>query len=261
MMHTLADISFSLPTLSLSSWVLVWVAAFCSGMSKAGLAGISMLGVTLMAMAMDGLASTGVVLPLLIFADVLAASTFRMHILWAEIQRLLPPIFVGLCLGWIYMIYLKEQRQLFRPVVGGMVLGMVVLQLVRQKTPSLDAALPQSRPFGLLIGLLVGFSTMVANAAGPIASLYLIILALPKQQMVHTTAWLFLIVNLAKVPFSVHLGLINGGSLALNLCQFPAVMVGLLCGKWLVGKLSQNLFQTLVLAFSVLSALYLIFDA
>ena len=95
-----------LPSLPPSAWTLVLVAAFFTGMSKAGLAGISMLGVTLTALAMDGMASTGVVLPLLIFADLMAVSTFRKDIQWQQIRRLGWPILGGLVLGWLAMMHL-----------------------------------------------------------------------------------------------------------------------------------------------------------
>ena len=88
-----------LPDLTPQAWGLVLVAAFFTGMSKAGLAGISMLGVTLTALAMDGMASTGVVLPLLIFADLLAVSAFRRDVQWKEIRRLGWPVATGFEIG------------------------------------------------------------------------------------------------------------------------------------------------------------------
>lgn len=229
-------------------------------MSKAGLAGISMLGVTLTALAMDGLASSGVVLPLLIFADLLAASTFRQNVQWHQIRRLAIPIGVGLILGWLAMMALKDHRELFRPIVGSVVLGMLTLQLVRQRFPQLDAALPHSTTFAWIAGILTGLTTMVANAAGPIASIYLLILALPKIQLVSTMAWLFLFVNIAKVPLSIHLGLINGGSLSLNLCQAPAVVLGLYAGKKLVAIIPQKTFQWIILLMAGASAVWLILN-
>ena len=42
---------------------------------------------------------------------------------------------------------------------------------------------------------------MLANAAGPIAQLYLLVMGLPKYAFIGTSAWLFLIVNICKIPF------------------------------------------------------------
>ena len=245
-----------MPDFTLLQWTLVVIAAFCAGVSKAGLAGVGLLGVTFMAAAVPGRLSSGIVLPLLIFADLLAASTFRQHVQWSQIRRLAWPICLGIFGGWGLMMIIPDAA--FRPVIGGMVLAMLVLQVVRQRFPGFDAALPHSKLFAWFSGLLTGTATMVANAAGPIASAYLIILSLPKHQFVHTMAWLFLLVNLFKVPFSIHLGLINVGSLTLNLCLVPAVVGGLWAGKWLLERVPQQLFQRIVLWLATISAFWLI---
>jgi len=233
-------------------------AAFCSGVSKAGLAGMGLLGVTFMASAVPGRASSGIVLPLLIFADIIAASTFRQHVQWSQIQRLAWPMFLGIVLGWLLLMVIPDAA--FRPVIGSLVLAMLALQVTRQRFPNFDAHLPHSKLFAWFTGIMSGTATMVANAAGPIASAYLIILSLPKHQFVHTMAWLFLLVNISKVPFSVHLGLINVGSLTLNVCLIPAVLLGLWSGKWLLDRVPQNVFQSIVLGLATVSALWLLSD-
>ncbi len=241
-------------------WAALLFAAFCSGMSKAGLPGISMLGVALTALVLGGLPSSGVVLPLLIFADVLAAGSFRHHVQWPQIRRLAGPIAIGLLLGWVVMKLLADHKAWFNPLVGCVVLLMLGVQLVRQHFPQLDTSLPRSAAFTWVVGILTGVTTMVANAAGPVASIYLLIIALPKPQLVSTMAWLFLFVNLAKVPLSLNLGLINSGSLALNVCQAPAVVLGLLTGKQIVARIPQQVFQRVILLLAGGSALWLMFS-
>lgn len=245
-----------MPAFTPLQWTLALVAAYFSGVSKAGLAGVGLLGVTFMAAAIPGRASTGVVLPLLIFADLIAATAFREHVQWSQLRRLAWPVCLGIVLGWWLMTLIPDAA--FRPVIGAMVLGMLALQVVRQRFPRFDAALPHSRVFAWIAGLLTGTSTMVANAAGPVASLYLIVLALPKAQFVHTMAWLFLCVNLFKVPFGVQLGLITAGSLTLNACLVPAVLAGLWSGKHLVDRVPAHVFQQLVLVLAAISAAWLL---
>lgn len=247
-----------MPDFTLLQWTLAVIAAFCSGVSKAGLAGMGLLGVTFMAAAVPGKASTGIVLPLLIFADVIAASTFRQHVQWSQIRRLAWPVCLGIVVGWWLLMVIPDAA--FKPVIGGMVLGMLALQVARQQIAGFDALLPHSTLFAWFAGLLTGTATMVANAAGPIASAYLLILSLPKQQFVHTMAWLFLFVNLFKVPFGVHLGLINVGSLTLNACLIPAVLFGLWSGKRLIDRVPQHVFQNIVLGLATVSALWLLAD-
>jgi uncharacterized membrane protein YfcA len=244
------------PEFTPTQWVLAVLAAFFAGVSKAGLSGVGLLGVTLMAAAIPGRASAGVVLPLLIFADVIAASIFREHVQWTLLRRLAWPICLGVVVGWWLLMVIPDGA--FRPVIGWMVLGMLALQFVRQRFPRFDAALPHSAAFAWGTGLLTGISTMVANAAGPIASTYLIVLAFAKYEFVHTLAWLFLFVNLFKLPFGVQLGLVNVGSLTLNACLVPAVVAGLWSGRRVVERVSPSVFQNIVLGFSAVSAVWLL---
>jgi uncharacterized membrane protein YfcA len=245
-----------MPDFTPLQWALAVLAAYFSGLSKAGLAGVGMLGVTLMAAAVPGKASSGIVLPLLIFADLIAASTFRAHVQWDQLRRLALPICVGVVTGWGLLLMLPDAA--FRPLIGAMVLVMLAVHFGRLRFPRIDARLPHSPVFAWVAGLLAGTATMVANAAGPIASIYFLILSLGKHQFVHTMAWMFLFVNLFKVPFSVQLGLINVGSLTLNACLVPAVLAGLWTGKRAVDRVPQRAFQDIVLGLAAISAAWLL---
>jgi hypothetical protein len=108
------------------------------------------------------------------------------------------------------------------------------------------------------MGILAGAATMLANAAGPVFAIYLIAVGLPKMEFVGTSAWFFFIINLFKVPFSIALGLIRGQTLMLNLILAPAVLVGVLAGRWLLDRIPQRLFEHMLLGFAVLAALRLI---
>jgi len=99
---------------------------------------------------------------------------------------------------------------------------------------------------------------MIANAAGPIATIYLLLLGLPKKEFIATMAWLFLFVNLAKVPFSLGLGLMSAESILLNAALLPAVVAGLGAGRWFIERLPQRPFMWIVMTFAALSALKLI---
>ena len=99
---------------------------------------------------------------------------------------------------------------------------------------------------------------MMANAAGPVAALYLLAVALPKLELVGTGAWLFLIINVFKLPFSFMLKLISWESLLLDLMLAPGVWIGLLIGRWLVQKIPQKTFDTLLLFLTAVAALRLV---
>lgn len=244
------------PALSPHQWTLALLAGLCCGIAKAGLAGVGLITVLLMAEIFPGKLSSGVVLPLLIFADIMAAVFYRQEILWDRIRALFWPILAGIVAGWLVLLQLPDAA--FKPLIGVMVLVMLCLHLLRGRAPRLTANLAGSTAFTWTGGLLTGLSTMVANAAGPIATIYLLILGLPKREFVATMAWLFLIVNLVKVPFSLHLGLISGGSLTLNVLLVPAVLTGMVLGRAAVHRLPQRPFQIIVLTLAALSAIRLL---
>jgi uncharacterized membrane protein YfcA len=220
------------------------------------MAGLGMLGVVIMAQLIPGKSSSGAVLPLLIFADVLAALLFRQEILWHHIRRLALPVFTGILGGCAVVKILPDAA--FQPVIGWMVLALIALQVLRHLHPQLTAELPHSSGFLWVAGILTGASTMIANAAGPVATIYLLLVGLQKREFIATMAWLFLFVNLTKVPFSFALGLISVESLSLNLVLLPAVAAGLLAGRTLVERLPQKPFTWIVLSLAAASAVKLI---
>ena len=122
--------------------------------------------------------------------------------------------------------------------------------------PSFEA--DHGRWFSPVIGLLVGFTTLVANAAGPLATVYFLAARLPKMEFVGTGAVFFMILNWYKVPFMADLGLLNGQSLKFNLLLAPAVLIGALVGRWVLPKIDQALFENLALLLSAVAGMKLL---
>jgi len=234
--------------------MLAVAAAVGIGVSKSGLPGISLLHVVIFAQLFPGLASTGVVLPMLVAGDLGAVALYRRHAEWKYIGRTLPPAVVGVAIGWALMRWAQEHQipgARFNPVIGGIVLVLALLQLVRLWKPSLLAAVPHTHAFAWTMGLTAGITTMLANAAGPVMALYLLAVALPKEAFVGTGAWFFLLINLIKVPFSAQLGLISVPTLAFNALLIPVIVAGLFLGRAVVSRLPQKTFDTLILIFAL----------
>ena len=100
--------------------------------------------------------------------------------------------------------------------------------------------------------------TMMANAAGPIFTLYALAVDLPKFELVGTGAWFFFIMNVFKLPFSYALGLIQAPTLLLNVTLIPGIVAGIAIGRWMTAIVPQQLFNSLLLAFAAVAALRLI---
>ena len=245
-----------MPSLTSAQWLLAVAGALGMGISKAGFPGMSLVHVVVFAVIFGARTSTGIILPMLLAADVLAVRAFQQHAQWTYIRRMLPATLVGVLLGFALMGRLDEK--LFAPIIGTIVMVLVVLQVLRMARPDLLADVPHSWVFAWTMGLLAGVTTMLANAAGPIFVLYALAVGLPKYELVGTGAWFFFIVNLFKVPLSARLGLIGTHTLSLNLVLLPAVLTGIALGRWLTHRVPQRLFDGLLLTFAAVAALRLI---
>lgn len=241
-----------------AQWLLCAAVAMCAGMAKTGFSGMGTVALVLMALVLPDNAkeSTGALLTILIVADTFAVGTFHRHANWRVVMRLLPPAFLGVVVGWWLMPLVPDRA--FRPLLGGITLGLIALLVVQRALPRLTNAVSDHAAVGWLAGLTGGVTTMLANAAGPIMAIYLLACRLPKMELVGTGAWFFFVVNLSKVPFSVGLGLINGQSLLLTLALAPLVAAGAFFGKWLLARINQALFEALLIAFTVLAAVRLL---
>lgn len=241
--------------MSIGEWILAFLAALGVGIAKAGLSGMGLFHVLVFAFLFGARASTGVVLPLLLVGDVTAVRSFHAHARWDYVRRMLPPACLGVVLAASVMRDLDET--LYRPVIGWITLILSILQFARMYRPDWFGNVPHARWFAWTMGILAGATTMLANAAGPVFAVYLIAVGLPKMEFVGTSAWFFFIINLFKVPFSLALGLIRGPTLTLNVMLAPAVLVGVLAGRWLLERIPQRVFEHLLLAFAVLAAIRL----
>lgn len=240
-----------------SVYALALFAALCIGLSKAGFSGISMVSVVLLADIYGSKASVGLALPLLIAADLMAYPAFLKHGSWRPVWKLLGPALLGIAAGWWVLGGISEITA--RRVIGGCVLVMVGLQVFRRWQAAGFDELAGSKGFGLGAGVLGGFATMLANAAGPVIQLYLMARRVPKMELIGIGARFFLLINLIKVPLNARLALITPESLLENLKLLPAVAVGILGGKWLLQHVPQVAFEWMIVVFSTLAGLRMVF--
>ena len=239
-------------------WALLATGAFFTGLSKTGIAGLGVLSVALFANALPARDSTGALLPLLVCADFFGVAFYRKHAEWSHLLKLFPWVVLGIIFGCFALDKLSDTQS--RQTIGAILVGMIVLQVWRQRQPGdLAARLPHTRLFVALTGIAAGFATMTANAAGPLMTLYLLAIGLPKLVLVGTGAWFFLLVNVFKVPFSLHLGLITTDSLWMDLFLLIPMLPGALLGPVMLKRINQSAFETMALVFTILAAIRLLF--
>ena len=245
--HTLPRMEIELTT---GAWIWAAVAALAVGISKTGFGGIGLVAVSIM-VELFGKPSVGILLPMLIFADMAVYPVFRKHGSWGPVWKLLPPTVLGCTAGYFVLDWMPGESA--RSVVGGIIVAMVGIQLFRNVGRERFDHLARSRGAGLAAGFAAGSATMVANAAGPIFQLYLLSRRFEKLELIGVGARFFLLVNVLKAPFLGGMSFINGESLLFNLKLVPVILLGIYLGRHLVHAVSQRLFEWLVILFALVA--------
>jgi len=232
------------------------IGALAVGISKTGVSGLGILVTAVFALLLPARLASGFVLPMLIFGDMVAVLSYRKHADWGHVLRLFPWAIPGVVLGYFAMGRIDDRGA--QILIGSIIALMVLWQGYRRFFPKAGAEPGHEAWLVALLGIAAGFTTLVANAAGPIMTLYLLAIGLPKLEFVGTAAVFFCALNLFKVPFMANLGLITRDSFGWNLALAPAVLVGTFAGKWLLKRISQRWFELVALSLSALAALKLL---
>lgn len=246
-----------LPELSTGQWWLVMVCAVLIGMSKAGIKGMGMLTIPLMAAVFGGKPSAGLVLPILSFADLFAVSYYNRDANWKYIWQLIPAAVLGVLIAvWVGQLI---DDATFTSLMGWLIVGGLVLMIILEKR-HLPSSIINSWWFGSLFGIIGGFSTMIGNAAGPVLAVYLLSTRIPKQSFIGTGAWFFLLINLVKWPFHIFIWkTITWSSISLNVLTIPAIALGVYIGISIVKLIPEKTFRYFIIFMTFIIALRLIF--
>lgn len=231
----------------------IGLAAFLVGFTKTSVGGVGILAVLLMALAIPGKASPGVLLPMLIAADIMAVIYYRQSCQWGILLRLLPPTLVGVIMGFFFVQAVPEVN--FERIIGWVILAMLALDLGLKNTIK---TLMRGRLMTNMVGVLAGASSMVANAAGPMFGVYLLQMGLKKSEFVGTRSWFFLTINMAKLPFAFSLGLVTPQSLTLNFMFLPVILTGAVLGYMFLRFINIRAFGILIRIAVLIAAIRLI---
>jgi len=241
---------------SILQWLLFYACAIFIGMSKVGVPGVSLIVVPTLAIIFGGKASTGVLLPMLMMADLFGVGYYHRHAEWKYLWKLLPWAFIGVGIAlWVGEVVNDEW---FKNIIAILVFICIGLMLLKDRNKSKNL-FPDTWWFAAAMGVLGGFATMIGNVAGPIFAIYLLAMHLPKNSFIGTGAWFFLIINFTKFPLHIFIWkTISWNTLTLDLILLPGIAAGAFLGVWLVKKFSDKLYRTFVFVITALSAFLLL---
>ena len=231
------------------------VSAVLFGINKTAIPGIGVLPVVLLTMAFPARLSTGLQLIMLAMTDLLAVAWYRRHADWKIVLRLLPWAFAGLALGSWTLRYVSDEAM--RPLLGAIVLILAALNLLRARLA--PEKIPSGSAVAAACGVTLGFTTQVANAAGPVAAIYFLAMKLPKEKYMGCSAWFFLIINWTKLPIFLWEGRITMEALKIDLVMIPFLLIGAALGILLLSKMPQKLFENIIQVLVVATAIKLFF--
>ena len=244
--------SFELTYTDLSLFAVV---GLLIGMSKVGISGGGMIAVPLLAIIFGGRNSSGIMLPMLIMADVFGTTYYRRHTQWTHLKKLLPPTVIGVLLGTYVGEFIPDET--FKLIMGIIILLSIIILLWMEIAKS--TWLPQGNWFAIIIGIGAGFTTMVGNLAGSMMTLYLLVNGMPKNKFIGTAAWFFLIINVFKVPFHVLVwNTIQWETLLFDLMLLPVIALGAFVGIKIIKQLNESIFRYFIIAMTVVAAIFMI---
>lgn len=237
------------------SFIVALLAAFILGASKSGLKGMGIVVVTLMAFAFSAKASTGILLPLLISADILAVIYYNRHAQWKYLLRFLPWMLAGVVIGAIVGKDLPEE--IFKNGMAIIILISVVIMFMWERIDKNQ--IPHTLWFAGSTGMAAGFSTMIGNLAGAFSNIFFLALKIPKNEFIGTAAWLYFIINIFKLPFHVFSWqTVNVASLKTDMYLFPAVLLGFLVGIRVVRVFKEKQYRNFILIMTGIGALIML---
>lgn len=237
-------------------WTAIGFAVFLLGLSKSGIKGIGIIIVIILAFVFGEKASTGILLPMLICADIFAVIYYIKHVKWQIIKRLIPWMIVGVLVGvWIGN---DISEIVFKKLMAIVIIVSVLIMFYTESRKS--NKVPTNKLFAIVIGFLTGFMTMIGNLAGPISNVYFLAMRFPKNEFIGTAAWLFFIINVFKLPFHIFIWkTVTTETLVLNSVLIPAVVIGFFLGAYIVKLISNINYRRFILIVTAIGGIIMLF--
>jgi uncharacterized membrane protein YfcA len=237
---------------------MVAVVAFMVGLAKGGLGGtLGALATPMMALVMPADQVIGLVLPILMLADVFAVALHWGRWNTKMIWLLLPGSVAGVTIGTLFIT--NAPTRALQTGLGVIILLFAVYKLFERRI--LGSLVYEGRDWhGLVAGTVTGFSSALAHTGGPPVSIYLLMQDVTPRIFIATSALFFLILNWIKVPYYIYAQLFDLQRLWEILWLMPMVPLGVWAGRWFGDRFNKQTFEWVIVSLLVITALMLIFS-
>lgn len=208
-----------------------------------------------MALAFDAKASTGIVVPLLVIGDVFAVIYYNRHANWWYIVRFLPWIILGILFG----VYIGNDLDegVFKIAMAIIILISVFMMYWWDRRKS--KAVPTHWAFASFVGAVAGITTMIGNLGGAFSNIYFLAMRVKKNEFIGTAAWLFLIINLIKLPFHIFVWeTVTLETLLFDIKLIPGIILGVFVGIRVVKIIKEDFYRKMILVLTALGAVMIL---
>jgi uncharacterized membrane protein YfcA len=236
--------------------IMAALVAFLIGLSKGGLGGTAgALATPLMALVLPPEAVIGLILPILMLADIFAVA---LH--WGGwnkklILLLLPGAIIGITIGTFFIT--NAPTETLRTLLGIIVLLFALFKVFEKRILNIFTYQPRNW-HGLVAGVITGFSSALAHTGGPPVSIYLLMQKVTPAVFIATSALFFFIVNWIKVPYYAYAGLFDWVELRRIIWVLPLVPLGVWTGRWLAYRINRQTFENIIVILLFINGVLLI---
>jgi len=227
------------------------------GIAKSGLGGsISLISVPLMTLVMPLTQALAIILPILIFSDIVAVYRFRKEFDFSTLKLIVPFAGIGIFVGSLTFSYFSEDILKFIVGLMGFLFTAHYFLLKKDKEEkSIKSFLK-----GSICSTIAGFTSFCVHAGGTPTSIYLLPLRMKKEVYVGTRVIFFTFVNLFKLPFYLHLSMLNLQTFKQSITLLPLAILGIFIGYKILKIIDEKLFYNILYILILVTSSKLIID-
>jgi uncharacterized membrane protein YfcA len=201
--------------------------------------GLAILGVPLLALAVDPVTATFMMAPVVSASDPFTVWAFPPHT-WSmpDLKWLVPGAAAGLGLGAVFVS--EVDPRIVALGISIVILWFTARYLLRDHSAPAGGHTPINPVLALICGSLSGFTTFISHGGNPPLAYYLLPRGLPKTVFAGTMIAFFLVTNVVKLALYLWLSTNNARVLLMAVALMPAVPLGVWAGKRLHDRLDEQ---------------------
>jgi len=227
------------------------------GIAKSGLGGsISLISVPLMTLVMPLTQALAIILPILIFSDMVAVYRFRKEFDFGTLKLIVPFAAIGIFIGSLTFSHFSEDILKF--IVGLMGFLFTAHYFLFKKNK--EEKSKKNFLKGGICSTIAGFTSFCVHAGGTPTSIYLLPLRMKKEIYVGTRIIFFTFVNLIKLPFYLHLSMLNLQTFKQSMILLPLAIFGIYVGYRILKIIDETLFYNILYILILVTSSKLILD-